>query len=94
MGARPIANLNSIHFGSPDHPKTKHLLNGVVSGIGGYGNCIGIPTIGGETYFDEDKYLAVLLSMHNPSAIEAELLKARFTTRYYNEVKKIEKIKF
>ena len=53
MGARPIANLNSIHFGSPDHPKTKHLLNGVVSGIGGYGNCIGIPTIGGETYFDE-----------------------------------------
>ena len=49
MGARPIANLNSIHFGSPDHPKTKHLLNGVVSGIGGYGNCIGIPTIGGET---------------------------------------------
>ena len=53
MGARPIANLNSIHFGSPDHPKTKHLLNGVVAGIGGYGNCIGIPTIGGETYFDE-----------------------------------------
>ena len=44
MGARPIALLNSIHFGSPKHPKTKSLLNGVVSGIGGYGNCIGIPT--------------------------------------------------
>ncbi len=53
MGARPIALLNSIHFGSPDHPKTKSLLNGVVSGIGGYGNCIGIPTVAGETKFHE-----------------------------------------
>jgi phosphoribosylformylglycinamidine synthase II len=52
MGARPLALLNSIHFGSPDHPKTKSLLNGVVSGIGGYGNCIGIPTVAGETKFD------------------------------------------
>ncbi len=53
MGARPIALLNSIHFGSPSHPKTKSLLNGVVSGIGGYGNCIGIPTVAGETKFDD-----------------------------------------
>jgi len=53
MGARPIALLNSIHFGSPAHHKTKNLLNGVVSGIGGYGNCIGIPTVAGETKFDE-----------------------------------------
>ena len=52
MGARPIALLNSIHFGSPEHPKTKSLLNGVVSGIGGYGNCIGIPTVAGETKFN------------------------------------------
>tara|TARA_Y100000590_G_scaffold372544_1_gene435688 strand:- start:1216 stop:3411 length:2196 start_codon:yes stop_codon:yes gene_type:complete len=52
MGARPIATLNSIHFGNPSHPKTKNLLSGVVSGIGGYGNCIGIPTIGGEVKFD------------------------------------------
>jgi len=52
MGARPIALLNSIHFGSSEHPKTKSLLNGVVSGIGGYGNCIGIPTIAGETKFN------------------------------------------
>ena len=52
MGARPIATLNSIHFGSHDHPKTKNLLNGVVSGIGGYGNCIGIPTVGGEVNFN------------------------------------------
>ena len=53
MGARPIANLNSIRFGKPEHPKTKHLLNGVVSGIAGYGNCMGIPTVGGEVEFDE-----------------------------------------
>jgi phosphoribosylformylglycinamidine synthase len=53
MGARPIANLNSIHFGSPQHKKTKNLLRGVVHGIGGYGNCIGVPTIGGQTSFDE-----------------------------------------
>ena len=53
MGARPIALLNSIHFGSPNHIKTKSLLNGVVSGIGGYGNCIGIPTVAGETKFNE-----------------------------------------
>ena len=53
MGARPIANLNSIHFGSSQHKKTKNLLRGVVKGIGGYGNCIGVPTIGGQTSFDE-----------------------------------------
>ena len=53
MGARPIANLNVLHFGEPSNSKTKNLLNGVVSGIGGYGNCIGIPTVGGETNFDE-----------------------------------------
>ena len=48
MGARPIALMNSIHFGSPKNKKTKNLLNGVVSGIGGYGNSIGIPTVGGN----------------------------------------------
>jgi phosphoribosylformylglycinamidine synthase subunit PurL len=53
MGARPIANLNSIHFGSPQHKKTKNLLRGVVHGIGGYGNCMGVPTIAGQTNFDE-----------------------------------------
>ena len=53
MGARPIANLNSIHFGSPQHKKTKNLLRGVVQGIGGYGNCMGVPTIAGQTSFDE-----------------------------------------
>ncbi|MDC1256759.1 phosphoribosylformylglycinamidine synthase subunit PurL [Pelagibacteraceae bacterium] len=53
MGARPVANLNSIRFGKPEHAKTKYLLNGVVSGIAGYGNCMGIPTVGGEVEFDE-----------------------------------------
>ncbi len=52
MGARPIANMNALRFGSPDHPKTRHLVAGVVSGIGDYGNCMGVPTIGGETNFD------------------------------------------
>ena len=52
MGARPIANLNSIHFGSSQHKKTKNLLRGVVHGIGGYGNCMGVPTIAGQTSFD------------------------------------------
>lgn len=52
MGARPIANLNSLRFGDIAHEKTPHLLSGVVAGIGGYGNCVGIPTVGGETCFD------------------------------------------
>jgi phosphoribosylformylglycinamidine synthase len=52
MGARPIANLNALRFGDPAHPKTRHLLAGVVAGIGGYGNCTGVPTVGGETNFD------------------------------------------
>ncbi len=53
MGARPVANMNALRFGSPNHPKTKYLLSGVVSGIGGYGNCMGIPTVGGELEFDD-----------------------------------------
>lgn len=51
MGARPVANMNALRFGEPDHPKTRHLLSGVVAGIGGYGNCVGVPTVGGETDF-------------------------------------------
>ena len=53
MGARPVANLNALRFGDPSHPKTRHLVSGVVSGIGGYGNCVGVPTVGGETNFDK-----------------------------------------
>ncbi len=51
MGARPIANMNALRFGRPDHPKMRHLISGVVSGIGGYGNCVGVPTVGGEVNF-------------------------------------------
>jgi phosphoribosylformylglycinamidine synthase subunit PurL len=51
MGARPIANLNALRFGSPTHPKMRHLIAGVVHGIGGYGNCVGVPTVGGEVNF-------------------------------------------
>jgi len=52
MGARPIAAMNSLSFGMPDHPKTRRLVNGVVEGIGGYGNAFGVPTVGGEVRFD------------------------------------------
>ncbi|WP_149649732.1 phosphoribosylformylglycinamidine synthase subunit PurL [Azospirillum argentinense] len=51
MGARPIANMNALRFGAPEHPKTRHLVSGVVAGIAHYGNCVGVPTIGGETNF-------------------------------------------
>ncbi|MDR6849624.1 phosphoribosylformylglycinamidine synthase [Sphingomonas sp. BE270] len=51
MGARPVANLNALRFGRPDHPKMRHLISGVVHGIGGYGNCVGVPTVGGEVNF-------------------------------------------
>jgi phosphoribosylformylglycinamidine synthase len=52
MGARPVANLDSLRFGRPEHPRTRYLVKGVVGGIGHYGNCIGVPTVGGELYFD------------------------------------------
>ncbi|MGN7293586.1 phosphoribosylformylglycinamidine synthase subunit PurL [Rhizobium sp. SAFR-030] len=52
MGARPVAAMNALRFGAPDHPKTRHLVSGVVSGVGGYGNSFGVPTVGGEVEFD------------------------------------------
>ncbi|WP_062117491.1 phosphoribosylformylglycinamidine synthase subunit PurL [Aureimonas sp. AU40] len=51
MGARPIAAMNALRFGAPDHPKTRHLVAGVVAGVGGYGNSFGVPTVGGEVNF-------------------------------------------
>ena len=53
MGARPIAAMNALSFGRPDHPKTRQLVHGVVEGVGGYGNCFGVPTVGGEVRFDK-----------------------------------------
>src|SRR5271163_4901817 len=52
MGARPVANLDSLKFGSFDHHRTRYLFGGVVGGIGGYGNCVGVPTVAGEVMFD------------------------------------------
>ena len=52
MGARPVANLDALRFGAPAHEKTRHLVAGVVAGIGGYGNCVGVPTVGGSCAFD------------------------------------------
>ena len=53
MGARPVAAMNALRFGAPDHEKTRHLVSGVVAGVGGYGNAFGVPTVGGEVEFDE-----------------------------------------
>lgn len=65
MGARPIANLNLLRFGAYDHPKTAYLIDGVVSGIAFYGNCMGVPTVGGETVFDESYNGNILVNAMN-----------------------------
>ena len=65
MGARPIASLNSLRFGRLDAPRMKHLVDGVVRGIAGYGNCIGVPTVGGETTFDKGYDGNILVNVMN-----------------------------
>lgn len=65
MGARPVASLNSLRFGSFSHPKTRYLVSGVVAGIGGYGNCIGVPTVGGEISFNECYNGNILVNVFN-----------------------------
>ena len=72
MGARPIANMNSLRFGSPDHPKTRHLLSGVVAGIGSYGNCVGVPTVGGECIFHESYNGNILVNAMTVGIAKAE----------------------
>lgn len=72
MGARPVANLNSLRFGSLDIPHQKHLLKGVVSGIAGYGNCMGVPTTGGETYFDESYNGNILVNAFTLGTIKSD----------------------
>lgn len=71
MGARPIANLNALRFGDINHPKTKQLVNGVVSGIGGYGNCIGVPTVAGEITFDKSYNGNILVNAMNVGLADA-----------------------
>jgi len=72
MGARPIANLNALRFGEIDHPKTKHLVNGVVAGIGGYGNCIGVPTVAGETNFHKSYNGNILVNAMTVGLVDAD----------------------
>ncbi|MGH7270940.1 MAG: AIR synthase related protein, partial [Polyangiaceae bacterium] len=72
MGARPIASLNSLRFGRPDHPRTPELLRGVVAGIGGYGNSIGVPTVGGELFFDESYDGNILVNAFTCGVVRAD----------------------
>src|SRR4026209_2404245 len=71
MGARPIAALNSLRFGNLEEDKTQHLLSGVVHGIGHYGNCFGVPTVGGEIYFDECYHTNPLVSAMSVGIVKA-----------------------
>jgi phosphoribosylformylglycinamidine synthase subunit PurL len=71
MGARPIANMNALRFGEPSHPKTKHLVSGVVAGIGSYGNCVGVPTVGGECSFHPSYNGNILVNAMNVGLADA-----------------------
>jgi phosphoribosylformylglycinamidine synthase II len=78
MGARPIASMDSLKFGSFDHPRTRYLLSGVVGGIGGYGNCVGVPTVAGETMFDAAYNSNILVNAFCLGLVRrGELLSAR-----------------
>lgn len=72
MGARPIANINALRFGEPSHPKTRHLVSGVVAGIGGYGNCMGVPTVGGEVDFHPSYNGNILVNAMNVGIAEQD----------------------
>ncbi len=72
MGARPIASLNSLRFGSLDAPRMKHIVDGVVRGIAGYGNCMGIPTVGGETTFHPAYNGNILVNVFNAGIVRAD----------------------
>ena len=72
MGARPIANMNALRFGDPSHPKTRQLVNGVVAGIAGYGNCMGVPTVGGETNFHSSYNGNILVNAMTVGVVEQD----------------------
>ncbi len=72
MGARPIASLDSLRFGSIAHPRTAYLVRGVVGGIGHYGNCIGVPTVGGEVYFDPGYDHNILVNAFTLGVVRAD----------------------
>src|SRR5688500_11219719 len=71
MGARPIASLNSLRFGNLQEDKTQHLLAGVVHGIGHYGNCFGVPTVGGEIYFDQSYHTKLIVNAMSVGIVKA-----------------------
>ena len=78
MGARPVANMNSLRFGAADHEKTPFLLNGVVAGVGGYGNSVGVATVGGEVHFDAGYDGNILVNAFTLGVVEAEkILRAK-----------------
>ena len=62
MGGRPVASVNALRFGEPEHPKTRHLVSGVVAGISGYGNCFGVPTVAGEVTFHQSYNTNILVN--------------------------------
>jgi phosphoribosylformylglycinamidine synthase len=72
MGARPIAAMNALRFGSPEHEKTRHLVSGVVAGIGGYGNAFGVPTVGGELEFDRSYNGNILVNAFAAGLVETD----------------------
>ncbi len=72
MGARPIANLNNLRFGEPGHPRTKYLVSGVVHGIGGYGNCVGVPTVAGDVVFDQSYNGNILVNAMTVGLVKAD----------------------
>ena len=74
MGARPIASLNSLRFGPASHPRTRHLMSGVVAGIGGYGNCMGVPTVGGEVQFHERYAGNILVNAFNLGLVRTDAI--------------------
>lgn len=86
MGARPIANLNSLRFGAVDHEKTAFLVGGVVAGIAGYGNCMGIPTVGGEVYFDDCYNGNILVNAMTVGLVKKDKIFKGFATGVGNPV--------
>jgi len=86
MGARPIASLNSLRFGRPDHPRTRYLVTGVVAGIAGYGNCIGVPTVGGEVYFDESYDGNILVNAFTIGILKTEEIRRGFASGIGNPI--------
>ncbi|MDP7546477.1 MAG: phosphoribosylformylglycinamidine synthase subunit PurL, partial [Alphaproteobacteria bacterium] len=72
MGARPIANMNALRFGAPEDARTRHLVAGVVAGVGGYGNCVGVPTVGGEVNFDATYNGNILVNAMTVGLAEAD----------------------